>query len=607
MNWKLITIVVGVVLASIVSVFYTASYHGRILPGVHVGGVLVGGLSHTQAEEVLSERIRSLTAQGVTVSAGNKQRVVLLEDIGAQVEWPSTLDEAWNKGRNGAWYQRVADWVVVPLTRPNINAPVTLNNVSLQNTIDDLNDLLGTSPRDIRLHVTNTNVEVLTDIKTGLAINPDEFKSKLMGTLSALFLDPITLSLHENVPHADIATAPEAQTQAQWMLSAPLVLKYEDRSFVVSREKIGEWVDSTYDGDRLVPNLDQEQVSAYVTTVALALNVTPRKATFDLVNGRVTNFVPPRPGQAVEEEKMIGLINETILQRRTRSISTAALAIPVKVTRPVFEPAETLPGISEIIGRATTPFTGSPSNRISNIKNGVRFLTGLVVKPGEEFSTLAALGTIDNTTGYLPELVIKGDQTVPEFGGGLCQVSTTLFRALLNSGLPITARQNHSYRVSYYEKDGTGRYIGPGLDATIYSPNPDLKFKNDTGAPILIIGYVEGDRVSFELYGTSDGRTSHIDGPRLLSEFPAGDPIYADTDTLPVGVTKQIEKAHPGGSAVANYTVTYADGHKASQEFRSYYRRWPARYLVGTAGAVLPSTLPTITPTGSVGVTPISL
>jgi vancomycin resistance protein YoaR len=238
-------------------------------------------------------------------------------------------------------------------------------------------------------------------------------------------------------------------------------------------------------------------------------------------------------------------------------------------------------GIQELIGRATTPFTGSPRNRVSNIKNGVRFLSGITIQPGEEFSTLGTLGTIDNTTGYLPELVIKGDRTVPEFGGGLCQVSTTLFRTALDAGLPITARRNHSFRVGYYEKDGNGNYIGPGLDATIYEPNLDLKFRNDTGNSILIVGYVQGTKVTFEMYGTQDGRTSEIDGPYTLTETSAGEPVYIDTDELPVGEVKQVEWPHPGGSAVATYTITYPDGTQESQEFKSWYRRWPAKFLVG--------------------------
>ena len=105
---------------------------------------------------------------------------------------------------------------------------------------------------------------------------------------------------------------------------------------------------------------------------------------------------------------------------------------------------------------------------------------------------------------------------------------------------------------------------------------------NDTGSTILIQGYVKGDKVTFELYGTSDGRTVEVDGPHTLSTIPAGAPIYAETDTLPKGVTKRIEIAHPGGSAIATYKITYPDGTMEEQVFKSSYRQWPARYLVGT-------------------------
>jgi vancomycin resistance protein YoaR len=153
---------------------------------------------------------------------------------------------------------------------------------------------------------------------------------------------------------------------------------------------------------------------------------------------------------------------------------------------------------------------------------------------------------------------------------------------VLNAGLPVVARRNHSYRVSYYEKDGAGAFIGPGLDATIYEPDVDFKFRNDMATPVLIIGSVTGDKVTFEIYGTKDGRTSVVVGPKLLTEVPSGPAIYAETDALPKGMTRQVETPHPGGTAVATYTVTYKDGRKAMQTFNSRYRPWPAQYLVGT-------------------------
>ncbi len=165
----------------------------------------------------------------------------------------------------------------------------------------------------------------------------------------------------------------------------------------------------------------------------------------------------------------------------------------------------------------------------------------------------------------------------------------------------MTARQNHSYRVSYYEKDGDGKTIGPGLDATIYQPAPDFRFLNDTGNSIFISGYVVGDRLTFELYGTKDGRAAVVDGPHLLTSTPPGDPIYAPTDTLKPGEQKQIEHPHPGGSAIATYHVTYADGTVKEQVFKSFYRPWPAQYLVGVDPATLP---PATTPGTTTNTTP---
>ena len=147
-------------------------------------------------------------------------------------------------------------------------------------------------------------------------------------------------------------------------------------------------------------------------------------------------------------------------------------------------------GIKELLGSGHSNFYGSSANRRHNIRVGSNKLSGMIIKPGEEFSLVKALGDVNKETGYLFEMVIKGNKTVPEYGGGLCQVATTLFRAALQSGLPITERRNHSYRVSYYEPAGT--------DATIYSPHPDLRFINDTGNNILIQARFESNDIYFD-------------------------------------------------------------------------------------------------------------
>lgn len=583
-NWSIIIAVGAAVLLCFGFSVFAYAYNDRIMPRVSIGPLPIGGMTRDDAFDRIVARIDELRNISVPVSADGKTASVSI-DVFFDDNFPAVaLERAWQVGRQDSFFDRWGDRIRSMLIGTRVSAPIRLDDNDISNILEEVADTLDEPRRDIRLRIENGRAELLRDAKSGQTIGRNELRSALIARAEGLDVSPIEVMLHEDPPKADPALANDALAAAERMMGYYITLTYEDYVFTISRAMIGTWIKSDYEGVRLVPALDDQKISAYVTTIAKSLNIAPVKAVIETQDGRVTRFTPPKPGRALEEEKTIEMVKNILNDRRDKQISGYETAVlPVRTARPSFGGISDLSGISELIGKATTPFTGSPRNRISNIKNGVKFLSGLIIENGQEFSTLKALGTIDNTTGYLPELVIKGDQTIPEFGGGLCQVSTTLFRAILDAGLPITARRNHSYRVSYYEFNGSGKRIGPGLDATIYEPDVDLKFLNDTGSAIMIFGYVEGDRATFELYGTSDGRKAEIKGPTLLTETSPGDPIYTETDTLAKGVKKQIETAHPGGSATATYIVTYPDGHVAEKKFDSWYRRWPARYLIGTA------------------------
>ena len=218
---------------------------------------------------------------------------------------------------------------------------------------------------------------------------------------------------------------------------------------------------------------------------------------------------------------------------------------------------------------------------------------------------LKTLGTIDETTGYLEELVIKGNETKPEFGGGLCQIGSTAFRGAMASGLPITMRQNHSYRVPYYERDGDGAFIGPGKDATIYDPAPDFRFLNDTGHDILILTDITGTKLTFTFWGTRDGRTASQTDARVFNVVQPPEKKIVETTDIPPGTEKCTEKAHVGSDAVFTYAVTAADGTVKSVDFKSHYRPWQEVCLKGVDPAQLPiaSTGPTIPSLDAAGAT----
>lgn len=242
-------------------------------------------------------------------------------------------------------------------------------------------------------------------------------------------------------------------------------------------------------------------VYAWTGQIASSVDAEASEPAMKIENGRVTEFTPPQTGKALDR------YNSTmeIIAALSKGANTVELSVHTT------EPKESLAslndlGIKELIGRGESKFNGSPANRRWNIKVGVEKMQGIIIKPGEEFSFNKYLGPVEAYAGFKPELVIKKSGTVPELGGGLCQVSSTTFRAAMHAGLPITQRRNHSYAVQYYAPQGT--------DATIYPGVVDLKFTNDTGNSILVWPYFKDENyLIFDFYGTYDGRKVELGTP----------------------------------------------------------------------------------------------
>lgn len=331
--------------------------------------------------------------------------------------------------------------------------------------------------------------------------------------------------------------------------------------------------------DESLYDFDRSAVANFLKGLAEAIDQNQRDAKLKLKNDRVVEFVSPQDGRQLDVDRTVDLIASSILS------DNRTIELPVKIIQPAVTLADTNKlGINQLLAQGESDFSGSPANRRHNISTGASKFDGVLIKPGETFSFVKNLGEVDRSTGYLPELVIKGDETIPEFGGGLCQVSTTAFRGILRAGLPVVERRNHSYRVVYYEPAGT--------DATIYQPYPDLKFTNDTPGHILIDTYIVGNKLYFDFYGTDTGRTVELDGPKIYNVTAYPEPIYIDTSTLPVGEIKQVDTAHRGADATLTRKI-YVNGKLTKTDvFNSHYIPWPAKYLRGAEDATPVETNP---------------
>lgn len=258
--------------------------------------------------------------------------------------------------------------------------------------------------------------------------------------------------------------------------------------------------------------------------------------------------------------------------------SRDTVIIPLEEVRAVIHSPEVLRerGITELFSVGYSNFYGSTWKRIHNINTGIARFNGVIIPQGEVFSFNQRLGPVDASTGYLEELVIKGDKTEPDYGGGLCQVSSTFFRAGLFGGLDIIQRKAHSYAVSYYSRPG-----GHGLDCTIYPGVADCKLLNDTPGDLLIQAYTDGADAYFKFYGTTDGRTVSLDGPYYSNRVGAPpDKILYDPN-LPEDFYEEKEQPHNGFDAVWYRTVVRADSTEQMHTFHSKYQARPRVILRG--------------------------
>ena len=317
-----------------------------------------------------------------------------------------------------------------------------------------------------------------------------------------------------------------------------LELNIDSNKIIIKSGELKGWIEPytrTYSGKQDLRV--SSKFNDYLKQLAAATNIEPIDAQFEFgSDNKVAVF-----SQSVRGKRF------NISKSATATINALRENKPsVRLTIDIVEPEITLEkannlGIKTLLARGESDFHGSTNARIHNIKTGSVKFNGTIIKPGEEFSFNNILGSVDEKTGYQYELVIKGGQSVPEYGGGICQLSTTVIRAAILAGLPITERRPHSFPVKYYNPQG--------FDATIYPGVTDLRFVNDTKGHILLQTRIDGTKLIVELYGSSDGRQVTMDGPYQYDQ-----------------------KANGAMKAYFVRTISDTNGNKKDERFDSNYQ-----------------------------------
>ncbi|MEK7665986.1 MAG: VanW family protein [Patescibacteria group bacterium] len=595
-----IAIVASVFSAS--GTIYAQNYAGRIYPGVRIGPVDVGGMTHEEAATVLSSVTNEILESGLTISTkGRSARIPFTSQAindpdatNSLVSWDidSAVREATLVGRNSFLLIDMIAPIFVRISTPTIMIAPTIDRDRLEASIRATFSEYDEPPVDAGFAIRKTSygfdVQVTPDLdgtimETGKLIG--ELQKMLTTELTIL---PLELQIEERSATISAEEAQTLVTKVQEALNAtPYTLSYTPQSqtqpveWKVSADELinGLIVWEPPQTPTLMLGISDEFTANIFDQIATEVNQPAQDARFAVQNGRVAEFQGNENGIELDVVETRGKLVEQF------GNTNATIDLIVDVIEPTVSIGSINDlGIREVIGVGTSNFSGSPTNRIRNIKNGATLLNGILIAPDQTFSLLEALRPFTTENGYLPELVIKGDRIIPEIGGGLCQIGTTTFRAAMSAGLPIVERQNHSLAVSYYNDPQNGN---PGTDATIYDPSPDFKFLNDTGNYILFATEMDESTgaLIFTLWGTSDGRKGSYSAPEVSSWIGTGPTRIVETTDLAPGV-RQCQHGFVGANASFTYTVIQADGTVNEQIFTSSYRALPEICMVGVEKSI---------------------
>jgi len=552
---------------------YSVMFLGRISPGVSVVGISLAGKTPGEAAQILSQKVKTPTR--IILVDGDETFEIDLEKIGFSYNFAETARAAYELDKTGNIFYDLYKRALLPIKRANLGLRLNLDEERLSERLSVIASQVSIEPVYPSVRLVGKNL-IVEKGQVGQELDLERLRLEIGQNLAFAKNSPLRLSIKTVDPTLTNEQEKAFRHRAENLVGKELSLVFEHETYSLQGNDLFKFLDPKNE-------YLEENLSDYISNLALKINREPQNPIFVFEKGKVRQFAPAKEGIKVKE----GLLKEMIIGnlRTLEASEEKALSInlPFEATPPEIktEDINNL-GIKELIGRGSSRFKGSIPSRIHNIALASSKFNGVLIKPGEIFSFNKTLGDVSVYTGYKEAYIIKDGKTVLGDGGGVCQVSTTFFRAILDAGLPIVERRAHSYRVGYYEQDSP-----VGFDATVYDPSPDLKFQNDTPGHLLIQTRVNTKTATlvFEIYGTSDGRIATTSKPVVTNIVPPPEDLYIDDPGLPEGTVKQIDWKAWGAKVWFTYKVTRNKEIIYQKTFYSNYRPWQAVYLRGTGPA----------------------
>jgi vancomycin resistance protein YoaR len=537
-------------LVALVAGSFELVYADKIMPGITVDGVYLGGQSKAKAQKLLADKTQDFTGHVVTIAHGDTNLRIPVSALGVSYDPAKAADLAFTFGRQGDLTNRLHQQARALIGKATPFTTLKFNTDRLTPYIVDFDTDTATPVQNAALSFNDNRAQV-TPASSGARLDTGRLVQLITARLQQTSSESVAAPVYQLTPDLDTAPLRAALPQLNTYLSAPITLSYNGTDRTVDQGAIISWIQvgakpthpfiQTQKLEDLYPlpasvnlGLDHAALTAYIADLAKGIDQTAQNAALTMDGGQLTVAQPSRGGVKLDQADTAKAIESSLKTTGNRQIALKLQTTTADVNENNLESL----GIKEQISEGETYFPGSPSTRLTNVRAGASKFNGVLLKPGETFSFGKLLGDVGPETGYVPELVILGDHEEKQYGGGLCQVSSTAFRAALQAGLPITERHNHSFAISYY----TWPYSAPGVDATIYYPSVDFKFVNDTGHYILMQTIMKGTNLKFDFFGTKT-KSGVIRAPEFISgnsdtTKPSHTVFYRDVLDLDGKVTK---------------------------------------------------------------------
>lgn len=583
----------------LVVTFDLAASTGRIHPGVTAAGVSIGGMDKQEAREKLDATLPDRMGEPVSVSFETTTWDIDAEMIKATADTTATVDDAYEIGRSGGVWDSVATRAAAWFSPIEVDVPVSSDESATGKAIGDIVAQIDFAPIDATVVIKGTSASIAPAV-LGRKVDARALRSDVLSALVSA--DREVAVRAELVPvRVTDEGARDALAQTEKMLSGPAEVTYESKKWSFTAAEIAPWIafrivgsDEGSASASATASAGEgeagktEQLEAFISSAEASKTVTARvgeagKPAVDAgfkASGGTVSIVPHQDGVGPDIESLSTELTIALKGDGPRSVALRTMRVEPDITT---EDAKGM-GIKERISTYTTTYDAGNKPRVNNIHTLADAIDGTLIPPGGTFSFNGSVGPRTAAKGYQEAPAIVNGKLVPQLGGGICQVGTTVFNAVFESGFPVVERKNHSFYISHYPK---------GRDATVSWGGPDFKFKNDSATWVLLATGYSNSSLTISLYGTDPGYdVSSSTGPWT---DPKPHPVEETKDpSLALGKRIVEDSGVDGRTIIVTRTVKKKGTVVREDKFKSVYKTKTEVVRVGTAP--VPGTVPTTTP-----------